>query len=270
MIKYLKIGVDKMKERFCTDLQPKLNLTTEDISLFKEAGFNNVHISATDKPYGIEAIYDTVNLAAKAGVKAVNLHPYYKYNGFMWHNCLERNDALKFNFEQIEICKELGMESVVLHSSQGEGNYIVSEEGIDAYKRLAEKAEKGNVVLCIENLKHHNQLTPIFENIQSSRLKFCYDSGHHFAFAPERDFLKEFGNKLYFTHLHDNDGQNDSHLLPGDGKMDFEKLKNGLEAIRYTGYLNLEVKTAPKNYRNESLFEYLKNSYERLINIFGE
>ncbi len=259
-----------MKERFCIDLQPKLNLSIEDIGLFKRAGFESVHISATDKPYADNEIYKTVNNAAKAGIKAVNLHPYYKCNGFMWHNCLEREDAVSFNLRQIEICRETGMESIVLHSSQGEGNYIVSDLGIEAYKRLAEKAQKENVLLCIENLKHHNQLTPIFENIQSSHLKFCYDSGHHNAFAKERDFLAEFGKKLAFTHLHDNDGVNDSHLLPQDGIMDFSGLKKRLEELNYNGYLNLEVKTAPKNYRGESLFEYLCSAYHRLINIFGE
>ena len=155
-------------------------------------------------------------------------------------------------------------------SSQGEGNYIVSDIGIDAYNRLTEKAEKENILLCIENIKHHNQLTPIFERVKSPFLKFCYDSGHHNAFAPERDFLGEFGANLAFTHLHDNDGINDSHLLPGDGTMDFTVLKNRLESLNYKGYLNLEVKTAPENYRNESLFEYLKSAYNRLVNIFGE
>ena len=259
-----------MKERFCIDLQPKLNLPVESIGLFKAAGFDNVHISATDKPYTENEIYKAVNDAKKANVNAVNLHPYYKYNGFMWHDCLEREDAINFNLKQIELCKELGMESIVLHSSQGEGNYIVSAWGLEAYKRLTEKAEKEEVLLCIENLKHHNQLTPIFENIQSPYLKFCYDSGHRNAFAPERDFLSEFGSLLAFTHLHDNDGINDSHLLPLDGTMDFTALKNGLEALNYKGYLNLEVKTSPKNYRNESLFEYLQTAYSRLIDIFGE
>lgn len=259
-----------MKERFAIDLQPKLNLSIEEIKLFKEAGFGSVHISATDKPYTPGEIYKAVNDTAKADVKAVNLHPYYKCNGFMWHDCMEREDAIKFNLRQIELCKELNMESIVLHSSQGEGNYIVSDPGLSAYKRLTEKAEKEGVYLCIENLKHHNQLTPIFQSIDSPYLKFCYDSGHHNAFAPERDFLAEFGPKLFFTHLHDNDGINDSHLLPGDGTMDFSALKNRFEELNYNGYLNLEVKTAAKNYRNESLFEYLKSAYQRLVNIFGE
>lgn len=257
-----------MTERFCIDLQPKLNLSIEEISLFKEAGFSNVHISATDKPYNESEIYNTVNAAAKAGIKSVDLHPYYKYNGRMWHNCPERREAIEFNLKQIGICKSFGIESLVLHPSQGEGNYIISNEGLKAFEILAEKAEKEGVILCIENLKHHNQLSFLFENIKSPYFKFCYDSGHHHAFAKERDFIKEFGSLLAFTHLHDNDGRNDSHLLPLDGSMDFASLKESLKA--YNGYLNLEVKPAPENYRNEPLYIYLKTAYERLINIFGE
>ena len=55
-----------MKERFCTDLQPKLNLSIEEIGLYKEAGFQNIHISATDKPYTEKEIYKAVNDAEKA------------------------------------------------------------------------------------------------------------------------------------------------------------------------------------------------------------
>lgn len=258
-----------MNNRYCVDLSSTPLYTDEDIKIFKCAGFDFVHISATDNPEPEEKIAELFERSLKQGVTPVDLHPYYKYNGFFWHDCLEREDAIRFNKRQLELCKYLGIESMVVHPTQGKGNDIVSDFGIDAFKELADYAEKCRIILCVENLRVHLQLTPIFENINSDYLKFCYDSGHHNAFARERDFLGEFGDKLFFTHLHDNDGTKDSHLLPLDGNMDFNKIKSEFNRLNYKGYLNLEIHPKRENYNGDNLYEYLKEGCNRLSRIFG-
>lgn len=258
-----------MTERYCIDLSAASAFTDTEIGMFSEAGFRKVHISATDAPFTEKEIDGLYEKAAYKGIKPVDLHPYYKYNGFFWHDCLERRDAIEFNKKQLKLAKTLGMDSVVVHPTQGKGNDIISPYGIDAFKELTEEAEKNGIVLCAENLRVHLQLTPIFSEIQSDYLKFCYDTGHHNAFAKDRNFLAEFGKRLYFTHIHDNDGKSDSHLLPLDGNIDFAKIKTDLESLHYDRELNLEIHPKRENYNGEDLLNYLINGRKRLDKIFG-
>jgi len=54
-------------------------------------------------------------------------------------------------------------------------------------------------------------------------LHFCFDIGHaHMARGVESEFelMKE---RIRSTHLHDNDGRDDSHLYPGQGTIDWAR-----------------------------------------------
>ncbi len=263
------MGSDNLSDRYCVDLPVNENFDAEEIGAFYSAGFKKVHISATDAPYTEDEISKVFDAASERGITPVNLHPYYKYNGFFWHDCLERRDAIEFNKNQLRLCKSLGIDSMAVHPTQGKGNDIISAYGVDAFKELTEEAERCGIVLCVENLRVHLQLTPIFSAIDSPCLKFCYDTGHHNAFAKERDFLNEFGGRMYFTHIHDNDGQSDSHLLPMDGNIDFSKMKNDFEKLGYHKELNLEIHPSRQNYTGDDLYGYLIKGRERLIKIFG-
>ncbi|MHC1746973.1 MAG: TIM barrel protein [Cellulosilyticaceae bacterium] len=72
----------------------------------------------------------------------------------------------------------------------------------------------------MNSTKHLNY---IFANIQSERLDFCYDSGHEYYNHPETDCLSRYGDKLFAVHLDDNFGDDDTHLLPFDGAVDWNK-----------------------------------------------
>ena len=44
------------------------------------------------------------------------------------------------------------------------------------------------------------------------------------------------------THLHDNDGDSDGHLIPGEGKATFPALWDALEEAGYEGPLTFELR----------------------------
>ena len=52
-----------------------------------------------------------------------------------------------------------------------------------------------------------------------------------------------FGDKLATVHIHDNFGvkDNDEHLLPYDGVIDFKKIAMHLANVNYDGCIMLEV-----------------------------
>ncbi len=66
---------------------------------------------------------------------------------------------------------------------------------------------------------------------------------------------------LLHIHIHDNDGKQDLHLLPGRGCFPWNSLLSYLKKIRYNGVLVLEPK------EQEQLPNYLdrvKHTFERL------
>ncbi len=59
------------------------------------------------------------------------------------------------------------------------------------------------------------------------------------------------------THVHDNNGRQDSHLPPGHGTIDWLAWGRDLDAIAYTGPIMLEcirhLRQRPTDYRPEVL-----------------
>lgn len=76
-------------------------------------------------------------------------------------------------------------------------------------------------------------------------MNYCFDAGHaHMANGIESEFelMKE---RIRSTHLHDNDGKQDSHLFPTQGSIDWARAIR-LLASRPTQYpLLLELKEVP-------------------------
>lgn len=72
---------------------------------------------------------------------------------------------------------------------------------------------------------------------------FCWDCGHEGCFTPGKQFMPLFGDRLICTHIHDNPGffNDDRHMLPFDGNLDFNRIAGQLREYRWQGSLMLEV-----------------------------
>jgi len=66
-------------------------------------------------------------------------------------------------------------------------------------------------------------------------------SGHENCFHPDADCLKKYGDKLFAVHLDDNFRNADTHLLPYDGTINWDSIKEKLMQCRNTRYISLEV-----------------------------
>lgn len=165
--------------------------------------------------------------------------------------------------EEIELCKLIGVENIVLHIGRGltPMKEMPYKEKIDIrcniIRKLLPLVEGTKFNLCIENLvanmRKSQEFFDVFERINSDNLKVCFDSGHlnQTAIETQLDFIKNLGEKISAIHLNDNDGKNEQHLLPyslgldipeGSVKrIDFDEVCMGLAEIQYKGVLNFEV-----------------------------
>ncbi|MHB9023090.1 MAG: TIM barrel protein [Armatimonadota bacterium] len=74
------------------------------------------------------------------------------------------------------------------------------------------------------------------------------DVGHAHLLGDLNVYLAGAGRRLCSLHIHDNDGQDDLHVLPGHGTFRWDGFVAALQATGYTGPLTLEAQEpAPRN-----------------------
>ncbi len=160
----------------------------------------------------------------------------------------------------IKICSQLKIKWLVLHI----GTYIDANGQFDLHKSVASNAAYLNdivataadqeVGIAIENGTNmlqevHPQpqeliaLCDLFnEKYQREVMGICFDFGHaNIGGLDIPQAIKEVGQHLKVTHLHDNDGLYDYHRLPFRGKIDWPKAMRALGEIDFKGELSLEV-----------------------------
>ena len=106
----------------------------------------------------------------------------------------------------------------------------------------------------------------MIKEIKSTRLGILVDTGHINLNGenPSEALMKLNGLPLHI-HIDDNNGNVDTHLIPGEGNIQFEPFVNTLKKINYGGFVSVELG-----------FQYTvnpdnaaKRSMKSLIELFG-
>lgn len=152
----------------------------------------------------------------------------------------------------------LGAKKLVLHAlmpyddtDKCTGEVIsLNEEFIAS---VADYAKEYGITVCLENLpfpKHPvssvKEVCAMVDKISRDNLGICLDTGHAAMYDTDvAAAVRYIGNRLLALHIHDNMGDRDSHLIPGDGIIDWEAFSAALADVGYTGEISLE--TGPKH-----------------------
>lgn len=73
------------------------------------------------------------------------------------------------------------------------------------------------------------------------------------------DYVRALGKRMGHLHLVDNDGNSDTHLLPGDGVMPLRQILRDMRSAGYDGMATIELVT---NYMSDPSY-YAKLALER-------
>lgn len=265
------IGINTNNESGETDNQILNNIAN--------TGFKNIMLSFKSK--NIEESIATIN---SLGLNICYFHIDGKYANDLWATGEAVNSYINSVINQIKICGKYNIPIAVMHATIGSPTDFPlepSEIGLYNFNKILEEAKKNNVKIALENLdcfsiKH---LYYLLDNIEDENLGFCYDVGHHHLYNPEVDLLKMYGNRLLAVYLHDNlmdwhmgyDYTRDLHLLPFDGKINFDEVCKKLNKINYNGVVMLELhKKAcgkPQLYKNIDNLKYLQDAKMRAIKL---
>lgn len=162
----------------------------------------------------------------------------------------------------LEIMPELEMRLLTMHLWMDPR--FVSEEAI-AYKirflkRIVKRASGSGIVVCLENLSE--DVVYLAEALAAvPQLNLTLDLGHAELLSEKNTsfgFLDYCADRIKHIHLHDNHGgtspDDDLHLPPGEGIIDFQKIFQKLHAVHYSETITLELRPG----QIESCLGYVK------------
>jgi sugar phosphate isomerase/epimerase len=107
-------------------------------------------------------------------------------------------------------------------------------------------AELG-VTVAFENVEESDPApaAALLEELRAYPCGFCLDVGHAHAFSPlePRVWVERLGPRIVHLHVHDNAGDDDRHLPPGQGSIDFAGLYAAFGRHCPQAVLSLEVES---------------------------
>ena len=167
-----------------------------------------------------------------------------------------REAAVEKAIQALRAFRPLGARVAVVHpSAPGEAGDPDTYEALEAsIARLLPAAEESDAVIALENipsaLGRAGPLADFVARIDHPRLRICIDTGHALITEGKNALsgVERLSPFCAATHLHDNDGRNDAHLIPGEGAFEWPSFFTMLDAQGYTGPLALELRRKEEPY----------------------
>ena len=139
-----------------------------------------------------------------------------------WHNMVRAHDEL------LGRMRDCGCRTYTVHAGRRREGY--TEAGLwdrarQALDALVPRAESLGLVIALENAPpgylgdESRELALIAAHYRSDALGLCLDSGHAHCAEGTLAALACMGPHIVTTHLHDNDGTADQHVIPGSGTI---------------------------------------------------
>ncbi len=174
----------------------------------------------------------------------------------------ERRESVRQVEAALVTAAELDGRIVVIHLIQPYGipedevrNRMI-EQGRRSVGVLAGTASRLGVVLALENgqkREYDRVLEEFLSEFDGPAVGFCYDSGHEHVQGTCFRLLEKFGRRLVTVHIHDNTGR-DTHLLPREGTIDWDRFRRVFHRAGYSGNLLLESGVGRSRFKDPAAF----------------
>jgi sugar phosphate isomerase/epimerase len=163
----------------------------------------------------------------------------------------QRRYALDEAAHALQIARRIPFQLLVLHiglpktpqSVAGENSRDAARRSVEELARLAEPLGVSLAVEVIPNeLSRPGSLVHFVERLdESARLGICLDVGHAHMNGDVVDAIETVSEHLIATHLHDNRGRTDDHLLPFAGTIEWPSALTAFQKVGFDGLLLFEV-----------------------------
>jgi sugar phosphate isomerase/epimerase len=146
---------------------------------------------------------------------------------------------------------------------------------IRSLEELSPVAQRYGVRLAIEvipnELSTPSALVDVIESdIDAAGLGICMDVGHARMMGDVVDAIETCSGHVITTHLHDNRGRTDDHLIPGKGVIDWDAATLAFQKVGYDGAWMLELAIAAERRPVLELAAKARERLEGLLRIGDE
>ena len=165
---------------------------------------------------------------------------------------LSPEDALTQLRRWLTLSREMAFTHVIAHGGSHDDREAALAMMADVLVEVAPEYAAAGVTLCIENhyaWEYHDchelygsteELEDLLARVDSAGLGFCLDYGHSHMTGNTLELLQRVGHRLVYTHLADNLGEHDDHLMFGEGTVPWRKVLTATRDIGYRGPFTVE------------------------------
>lgn len=215
---------------------------------YAKQGLDAIEICPKWPDYKYIDYRQVASLAKQYGIMLWSCHLPFQAVDLASSNAPWRVCSLEYVCEIIRQCSEIGIRKFVAHAGMEEeiteDKSARIEVAKDSLYKLAEFAAQYDSVICVEDLPRNtvgNSTAEILDLISvNDKLRVCCDTNHLLT-EDVIAFIKRVGDKIVTLHVSDYDLTTERHWLPGEGKIDWNKLIAALVEIGYEGVWMYEI-----------------------------
>lgn len=210
-----------------------------------------------------------ISAASSAGMRFDSIHGVFsEYINPSSHDQDHRRECLEIYEDEAKLALSLGGPMVVVHPGalNPDKRWLSSVDAAESQRRsnvdladflprLRDVGERLGVTFLIENLPFScttgfdpSFLADHIRRVNSPRVRMCLDTGHAHCTVGSAacPWLQTVAHAIYscadviaYFHIHDNNADADTHLIPGNGTIDWETVREALASHRATRMLEL-------------------------------
>ena len=162
-----------------------------------------------------------------------------------------RGHAVSEVLASLDMARRVGAGTLVVHLGVPDGQRPSPDDNSEAAARrsieeLHAAAEIAGVRLALEVMPNRLSAAErlvawIEEDLELADVGICLDFGHAHLAGDVVDAVETVSGHLLTTHVHDNHGRADEHLLPFEGGIPWEAVLMAVQKVGYDGPLVFEL-----------------------------
>ena len=189
-----------------------------------------------------------------------------------------RRAAVDETLATLDVAAAVPYEALVLHCGVPDPYGALADNHLTSLVRSLEElwpvAERYRVQLAVEVIPNlistPSSLVGLIESEIEARLGICMDVGHARLMGDVVDAIEACSGHIVTTHLHDNRGRNDDHLLPGKGVIDWDAALVAFQKVGYDGVWMFELGATLDRRRTLEAAVKVRERFEALLKIGDE
>jgi sugar phosphate isomerase/epimerase len=253
-----------MRFGISTHLFHDVPLQREHLALIAAHGFEAIELFATRSHFDYHDAAAIDRLAGwlnETGLKLASVHAPITDSfgaGDRWaptfsnaYNQRElREAAVRETGQALRVAERIPFDVLVVHAGTPTARETTGDNhrgsAVRSLEEIGDLADARGVRVAVEVIP--NQLSDaaalasmLDRDLEDRRLGICLDFGHAHLMGDVVDAIEAAAEHIIATHVHDNRGREDSHLVPGAGTIDWNAALITMQKIGYAGTYLMEL-----------------------------